>query len=140
MRLRSALTKTALVLPIGAGLLFGPLLPMASTAHAGIFSDFYQGAKELSELPGEVNELKANYEMTLDKLSEAESTLESYREQNEALMEQNRELAASVTALTEAQQKREANARKTRILILTGIALLAGYFLLLRVIRLLLRR
>ncbi|WP_334074726.1 hypothetical protein [Paenibacillus sp. A14] len=140
MRLRSVLKKTALALPIGVSLIFGPFLPGESRAHAGFFSDFYKGAKEISELPGEVNELKANYEMTQDKLAEAESTLEAYRAQNEALMEQNRELAASVTALTEAQQKREASARKTRILILTGVALLAGYFILLRVIRLLLRR
>ncbi|MNO01868.1 hypothetical protein D3C81_2221310 [compost metagenome] len=78
--------------------------------------------------------------MTQDKLAEAESTMEAYRQQNEALLEQNRELSASVAALTEAQQAREASARKTRILILTGVLLLAGYFILLRIIRVVLRR
>lgn len=121
-------------------LVSGLLLPEPSRAYAGYFSDLYQGVKELSELPDEVNELKANYQITLDKLAETESTLDAYRQQNEALLEQNRELTASVTALTEAQQAREASARKTRTLILTGILLLAGYFILLRVIRVLLRR
>ncbi|WP_410770876.1 hypothetical protein [Fontibacillus sp. BL9] len=121
-------------------LVCGLVLPGQPHAYAGYFSDLYQGVKELSELPSEVNELKANYQMTQDKLAEAESTMEAYRQQNEALLEQNRELSASVAALTEAQQAREANARKTRILILTGVLLLAGYFILLRVIRLVLRR
>lgn len=118
----------------------GPLLPNQSRAHAGYFNDLYKGVKELSELPDEVNELKASYQMTQDKLAEAESTMEAYRQQNEALLEQNRELSASVAALTEAQQAREASARKTRILILTGVLLLAGYFILLRIIRVVLRR
>lgn len=118
----------------------GPLLPNQPRAHAGYFSDLYKGVKELSELPDEVNELKASYQMTQDKLAEAESTMEAYRQQNEALLEQNRELSASVAALMEAQQAREASARKTRILILTGVLLLAGYFILLRIIRVVLRR
>ncbi|RCX16172.1 hypothetical protein DFP94_11329 [Fontibacillus phaseoli] len=128
------------LLVCGILLVCGLVLPGQPRAYAGYFSDLYQGVKELSELPSEVNELKANYQMTQDKLAEAESTMEAYRQQNEALLEQNRELSASVAALTEAQQAREANARKTRILILTGVLLLAGYFILLRVIRLVLRR
>ncbi|MEF2966188.1 hypothetical protein V3851_10135 [Paenibacillus sp. M1] len=120
--------------------LCGSFLPGHPRAHANYFTDLYKGVKELTELPDEVNELKAGYQMTQDKLVEAESALEAYRQQNEALLAQNRELTASVEALTQAQQAREANARKTRVLIITGVLLLAGYFVLLRIIRFALRR
>lgn len=116
------------------------LLPVQSRAYAGYFNDLYQGVKELSELPDEVNELKISYQMTQDKLTEAETAIEQYRLQNEELIKQNQELAASVAALTESQQAREASAHKTRVLILTGVILLIGYFLLLRLVRLVLRR
>lgn len=111
-----------------------------SRANAGYFDDFLKGVKVLSELPNDVNEIKENYQVTLDKLEEAQDTLEAYREENEKLMASNRELAATVSALTEAQEIRDAKARKTRIMLITGAALLAGYFILLRVIRVVLRR
>ncbi|MFD1177425.1 hypothetical protein ACFQ3W_14105 [Paenibacillus puldeungensis] len=109
-------------------------------AEAGYWNDLVNGVKELGELPSDVKELKVNYQVTLDKLDEAQGTLEAYRKQNEELIERNKELAATVSALNEAQQVREANARKTRIMLLTGGALLAGYFIILRVVRLVLRR
>lgn len=112
----------------------------APRANAGYFDDFLKGVKVLSELPNDVNEIKENYQVTLDKLEEAQGTLEAYRQQNEELMASNKELAATVSALTEAQEIREANARKTRIMIITGAALIAGYFILLRVIRFVLRK
>ncbi|AZK44872.1 hypothetical protein [Paenibacillus lentus] len=112
----------------------------APRAGAGYIDDFLKGVKVLSELPNEVNEIKENYQVTLDRLEEAQGTLEAYRQQNEELMASNKELAATVSALTEAQEIREANARKTRIMIITGVALLAGYFILLRVIRFVLRK
>ncbi|MNP37824.1 hypothetical protein D3C76_1312930 [compost metagenome] len=55
-------------------------------------------------------------------------------------MERNRELAATVSSLSEAQQIRDAKAQKTRVLLLTGLGLLIGYFMMLRIIRLVLRR
>ncbi|MGG4554921.1 hypothetical protein [Paenibacillus humicus] len=115
-------------------------LTCASRAEAGYFDDFFKGVKVLSELPNDINEIKENYQVTLDKLEEAQGTLEAYRQQNEELMASNRELAATVSALTEAQEVRDAKARKTRIMLITGAALLAGYFILLRVIRVVLRR
>ncbi|WP_019635210.1 hypothetical protein [Paenibacillus fonticola] len=115
-------------------------LTNASRAEAGYFDDFFKGVKVLSELPNDINEIKENYQVTLDRLEEAQGTLEAYRQQNEELMASNKELAATVSALTEAQEVRDAKARKTRIMLITGAALLAGYFILLRVIRVVLRR
>ncbi|MBU5673518.1 hypothetical protein [Paenibacillus brevis] len=115
-------------------------IPAAPHAQGGFFSDMYQGIKDITELPSEVNELKESYRQTQDKLEEANATLEAYRQQNEALLEQNRELTESVAALTMAQQVRENQSRKLRIMILTGVLLIAGYFVVLRLIRVLLRR
>lgn len=116
-------------------------------ANAGYFNDLFRGVQEISELPSEVDELKSNYEETLEKLDEAqasiveaEGTLETYRKQNEELSQRNEELAATVAALTRAQEKREAEAHRTKVLLLTGVLLLLGYFILLRVIRLILRK
>ncbi|MNW41323.1 hypothetical protein D3C74_184570 [compost metagenome] len=121
---------------LGGGLLFGGAKP----AQAGYWNDLVNGVKELSQLPSEVNELKENYDATLDKLEETQGELESFRQQNEELMERNRELAATVSSLSEAQQIRDANAQRTRLLLLTGLALFIGYFIMLRIIRLVLRR
>lgn len=115
-------------------------IPAAPHAQAGFFSDMYNGIKDITELPSEVNELKESYQQTRDKLEEANATLEAYRQQNEALLEQNRELTESVAALTMAEQNRENQSRKLRIMIITGVLLVAGYFVVLRLIRLLLRR
>ncbi|GAA0134616.1 hypothetical protein YSY43_14560 [Paenibacillus sp. YSY-4.3] len=115
-------------------------LTNASYAEAGYFDDFFKGVKVLSELPNDINEIKENYQVTLDRLEEAQGTLEAYRQQNEELMASNKELAATVTALTEAQEIRDAKAHKTRIMLITGAALIAGYFILLRVIRVVLRK
>lgn len=131
----NAIMISSFVVLICCGLLLG-----TSQVKAGYFSDLFNGVKQISELPEEVNELKANYQITLDKLSEAQETLETYRQQNEELLERNKEMAASVAALTEAQQSREASMRKTRTLIIVGASLLAGYFIVLRGLRLILRR
>lgn len=87
-----------------------------------------------------MSELKADYQNTLDKLDATQETLESFRRQNEELMARNRELAATVSALTEAQQIRDANARKIRVMAFAGLVLFAGYFVVLRLVRLALRR
>lgn len=138
----TALLMTALLLTLDA-LCFGS----ANRANAGVWNDWVNGVKELSQLPAEVNELKADYAATADKLEEArgtleetQSTLDAFRRQNEELIERNRELTATVAALTEAQQTRDANARKMRVMLFTAAGLFAGYFIVLRVIRLVLRR
>ncbi|CAM4493253.1 hypothetical protein [Paenibacillus macerans] len=125
-----------ILVPLAGELLFGGGKP----AEAGYWNDFWSGVNELSQLPSEVSELKADYQNTLDKLDATQETLESFRRQNEELMARNRELAATVSALTEAQQIRDANARKIRVMAFAGLVLFAGYFVVLRLVRLALRR
>lgn len=133
--------QRALLLVVAAAAAWSGLyIPAAPHAQAGFFSDMYQGIKDISELPSEVNELKESYQQTQDKLEEANATLEAYRQQNEALLEQNRELTESVAALTAAQLNRENQSRKLRVMMVTGVLLIAGYFIVLRLIRVLLRR
>lgn len=127
-----------------------------SGAEAGLWSSI----KSFTELPGEVKELKQHYEETQaqleqanaslkeanDSLKETYSTLEqanasieAYRLQNDRLMEQNRTLTAMVLELQQAEEVRKAYTKKTRTLLWTGFGLLAGYFVLLRMIRLAMR-
>ncbi|WP_178024182.1 hypothetical protein [uncultured Paenibacillus sp.] len=137
------------IIALAAAFLFagGLFLAGASQAEAGYFNDLVDGVKELSQLPSEVNALKDDYAATVDKLEQAQGALaetqdalETFRQQNEELMERNRELSATVNALTEAQQTRDANAHKMRILLFTAAGLFAGYFILLRAVRFALRR
>ncbi|GIP23643.1 MULTISPECIES: hypothetical protein [Paenibacillus] len=130
-------TKITIVLflLLSLGALYSP-----SSAHAGYLDDFFSGVQEITEIPAEVNQLKQEYKKTVNKLEEAQGTVEAYRKQNEALMEQNKKLNQTVQALTEAEKDREASSKRIRILVITGAALLLGYFILLRVLRVVLRR
>jgi hypothetical protein len=121
-------------------LFYSGFLMETPRANAGYFSDLFNGVKQLSELPGEVDELKANYQVTLDKLDEAQSTLDRYFTQNQELAERNKELAAMVVSLRQEQEAREASIRKTKTWLITGASLLVGYFILLRGLRFILRK
>ncbi|RUT31566.1 hypothetical protein EJP77_09195 [Paenibacillus zeisoli] len=115
-------------------------LYLTPSAHAGYFNDLFDGVQEMSELPGEVNKLKEEYKSTVSKLEEAQGTMESYRQQNEALIQQNKKLTETVQSLMDAEADRQASSKRIRVLLITGAALLAGYFILLRVLRVVLRR
>lgn len=114
----------------------------APVAKANIFSDIYNGFKNFSELPEEVNELKEGYQQTAEELQQAKDKLtntmqemEAYRAQNEALQEQNRQLTQMVDELKNERTARENYYRKIKVTIFTGIGLILGYFVLIRVIR-----
>ncbi|MBP2001673.1 FtsZ-binding cell division protein ZapB [Paenibacillus shirakamiensis] len=109
-------------------------------AEAGYFDDLFKGVKDITELPNEVNALKKDYQHTMDKLDEATSTLDAYKVQNEQLIAQNQKLTETVQTLMDAEQSRQTSSKRIRSLIVTGIILLVGYFVLLRVLRLVLRR
>lgn len=125
----------ALSILLSAGTLYN-----TSSAHAGYFDDLFNGVQEISELPAEVNQLKQEYKNTMNKLEEAQGAMESYRKQNEALIEQNKKLTDTVQALSDAEAAREASSKRIRLLLIVGAALLLGYFILLRVLRVVLRR
>lgn len=114
----------------------------APAAHANIFSDIYNGFKSFSELPDEVNELKQGFQQTAEELQQAKDKLadtmkqvEAYQTQNAALQEQNRQLTQMVDELRDERAAREEYYNKIKITIFTGIALILGYFLLIRLIR-----
>jgi len=124
------------------------------SAEANYFSDLYNGLQQFSELPGEVNELQESYRQTVeelektkdelgatkDQLSQTVEDMESYRTQNSALQEQNRQLALVVDELREDRAARESYIRRIKITIFTGVGLIMGYFILVRLIRFGMRR
>ncbi|AWV31992.1 hypothetical protein MHH60_24575 [Paenibacillus sp. FSL H7-0716] len=114
----------------------------APVAKANIFSDIYNGVKNFSELPNEVNELKEGFQQTAEELQQAKDKLanttqemEAYRIQNESLQEQNRQLTQMVDELKNDRTAREEYYHKIKVTIFTGIGLILGYFILIRFIR-----
>jgi len=96
----------------------------------------------MSELPSEVNELKEGFKQTAeelqhtkDKLTDATQQMEAYRAQNEALQEQNRQLTQMVDELKNDRTARENYFNKIKVTFFTGIGLVIGYFILIRIIR-----
>jgi peptidoglycan hydrolase CwlO-like protein len=125
------------------------VLPSPS-AQANYFSDLYNGMQKFSELPGEVNKLQESYRQTVEDLEQAKNELdaakdqlgataaemETYRTQNAALQEQNRQLTQMVDELRNDRQARENSFNRIKVTVITGLALILGYFLLIRLIRL----
>lgn len=105
------------------------------TAHAGYFTDMYNNIKEFTELPSEINEIKNSYQQTLQELDRARLSTEMYQKQNADLAEQNQQLTKMVEQLQAAEAARERRAERIKTIVITGLALLAGYFVLTRALR-----
>ncbi|AHV95900.1 hypothetical protein [Paenibacillus sabinae] len=122
----------------------------ASAAQANVFGDLYRGLEQFSELPDQVNELQESYQQTvseleqtkdqlgqtIDQLDQTQHQLETYRSENTSLQEQNRMLTAMVDELRDERAAREGYVHRLKVTIFTGLGLIAGYFVLTRVIRL----
>ncbi|SMF89532.1 hypothetical protein SAMN05661091_4682 [Paenibacillus uliginis N3/975] len=110
------------------------------TAHAGYFNDVYDNFQQFSELPDEISELKDRYQNALKDLDRARIDTEIYQKQNADLAEQNRQLTEMVEQLQEAEAARARNSDRLKTIAITTAALLAGYFILIRVLRFVMRR
>ncbi|ANS76886.1 hypothetical protein AWM70_21775 [Paenibacillus yonginensis] len=117
------------------------------SAHANYFNDVYNGIKSFSEVPVELNRLQDNYDQAAQQLQDTQSSLETYRQQSEALAAQNEQLSAQNRQLAETVQtlqainaSREATSHKLRIMLYSAIGLFIGYFVFKRVVRVLLRK
>lgn len=122
--------------PLGLRLLFillGLLVTSPQTAHAGFWSDLKNGYHTITELPDEVNELKENYQSTVDKLEETRLLAEKLQKQNE-------QLTQALDTLQQADQQKTSRLKKVRVTIYTAAVLLVGYFFFVRIIRVVLRR
>jgi len=136
-------------------LLLSAILPLPA-AEANYFSDLYNGLQQFSELPGEVNQLQESYRQTTEELEKTKNELgqtieelgvtkdqlgqtledmDTYRAQNAALMEQNRQLTQVVDQLRDDRAARENYLHRIKVTIFTGLGLVLGYFLLIRLIR-----
>lgn len=120
------------VVLLAAGLVFS--LP-ATPAHANVFNDMYKGLEQFSELPGQMSELKDSYQQTVNELEQTKSQLEDYRNENVTLQEKNQQLTKMLDELRDERTARERYIRRLKITALTGLGLVVGYFILIRVIR-----
>lgn len=121
-------------------ILIAGLLVAVPSAHANYFQDFYNGVEKFSDLPGQVNQLNESYQETLDELDRTKQNAKAFEEQNAQLMEQNRQLAETVSQLKQINEQKEAKAKKLKVTLITVILLVAGYFVGIRLLRLLMRR
>ncbi|WP_052410080.1 coiled-coil domain-containing protein [Paenibacillus durus] len=132
-------------------LLTGTLYTLpAPAAHANIFGDLYRGMEQFSELPDQVNDLQESYHQTvdelertknelgqtMDELDNTKNQLEAYHSENTSLQEQNRQLTVMIDELRDERAARESYIHRLKVTSLTGLGLVAGYFILTRVIRL----
>lgn len=109
-------------------------------AYASYWDDVYQGFEQFSRLPGDVYQLKESYRQTQDELQKARSSIEAYQEQNAGLLEQNRRLTDTVTELKNLQTQRDQTSHRNKVLVITAVILLAGYFVGIRLLRYRMRR
>ncbi|MFF2019329.1 hypothetical protein [Paenibacillus sp. NPDC058177] len=142
--MRKKITSQRFRLLCSALLLLGILISLpAPSAQANYFSDLYNGFQKFSELPGEVNKLQESYRQTVEELErtknelgEAKDQLGATVSQNAALQEQNRQLSQMVNELRDDRQARDNNFNRIKVTIITGLCLILGYFLLIRMVRL----
>ncbi|MFC7677992.1 hypothetical protein [Paenibacillus sp. GCM10028914] len=110
------------------------------TAHAGFFNDIYDNFQQFTELPDEIDELKNSYQKALEDLERARIDTEMYQKQNAELAEQNRQLTSMLEQMKVDEAEKARKSERIKTVIVTAIALLAGYFLLTRILRFGMRR
>ncbi|NQX47431.1 hypothetical protein HQN87_19030 [Paenibacillus tritici] len=118
-------------------------------AKANYLNDIYNGLQSFSELPGEVTKLQESYQKTAEELQQTKEDLgeakdqltdslqqmQTYQAQNAALQEQNRQLSQVVDELKNDRTARENYFNRIKVTVIAGLALVLGYFLLIRLLR-----
>ncbi|WP_411345494.1 hypothetical protein ACE3MZ_05635 [Paenibacillus sp. WLX1005] len=118
-------------------LLCSNLLLPAQAAQA---SSWWEGIQSFTELPQEVNELKQNYDQAKNQLDQAQQNIQTYRDENVRLAEQNELLSQTIKQLQQAEAERAASARFWKILLFSAIGLVLLWFIFTRLVRFGLRR
>ncbi|MDF2721455.1 MAG: hypothetical protein K0Q59_1130 [Paenibacillus sp.] len=151
-RRKTTLGPLALTLVLTAALCAG----QPDVAHANVMDKM----KQWFQLPSQVDDLRDQYDATKQKLDQATKQLDQTTKQldeaaqqsreakeqvqqlvsdNERLAKQNDQLAQAIDDLQSANRQREQRSKQIWAVIGTAIALVAVYFILTRLLRLLLR-
>ncbi|QUL53434.1 hypothetical protein KDC22_24015 [Paenibacillus tritici] len=113
-------------------------------AHAGLWNSLKNGYHTITELPDEVNELKENYQSTMDKLEETRLMADNLQKQNSQLFAENehqrQQLAEAMDSLHQVEEQKARRLNRIQVTVFTAAGLLLGYFFLIRIIRFILRR
>lgn len=130
-------SAVALAVIVMICLLFSGPVPRA---EAGLW-DWVTG---ITEVPSEVDELKSQYTKMEQSLVETQQRYEEMTSQlnaeNASLRSQNEQLQARILHLEEQELKQKQQRNRIYNTILTGVGLLIGYFLLTRLLRVLVWR
>ncbi|WP_322923205.1 hypothetical protein [Paenibacillus campi] len=132
---RLLLSALVILMLTSTGLLLKP-----STAHAGWWEDYKNGIRSFTELPQEVQQLKQNYDQAMTELDEAKQNMQSFRDENKRLAEQNELLTQTVKQLQQAEAERAASARFWKTLLFSAIGIVLLWFIFTRLVRFGLRR
>ncbi|WP_028593382.1 hypothetical protein [Paenibacillus assamensis] len=107
----------------------------APSAQAGLW-DWMEG---ISEMPKEFNELKGQYNQMEQSLKDSQQRYQEMTDklngENDQLRQQNEQLMNRLLLLEEQELKQKQQVRKIFITIATGVGLLLLYFVLTRVMR-----
>lgn len=113
-------------------------------AYAGLWNSLKNGYHTITELPDEVNELKENYQSTMDKLDETRMIAEDLQKQNTQLFAENerqrQQLAEAMDSLHRAEEQKARRLKRIQVTVVTAAGLLLGYFFFVRIVRFILRR
>ncbi|WP_322902933.1 hypothetical protein [Paenibacillus campi] len=132
---RLLLSALVILMLTSTGLLLKP-----SAAHAGWWEDYKNGIRSFTELPQEVQQLKQNYDQAMTELDEAKQNMQSFRDENKRLAEQNELLTQTVKQLQQAEAERAASARFWKTLLFSAIGIVLLWFIFTRLVRFGLRR
>lgn len=158
MKLNPSNMYRTLRLVVMVGMLALPLLGLSISVHSTHASaGFMDTVKGIFHLPGKVDKLQNQYDDAKQQLDDANRQLDSVtRESKEAMQQwkdseqkmlqeterlarQNEQLQQSIRDLQQAEQERSAKYRRTITMLGTAVGLVMLYFLLGRVLRVVLR-
>lgn len=123
------------------------LLQPYTTAEAGVLDrvkDMYQLPEHVESIQKEFDATKQQLEEQKNKLAEtvqqSKEAMDMLQSQNKQLMEQNEALVNRIQLMEQTELDKKLQSRKMTTIVITGLLLIIGYFVIGRLIRILVWR